>query len=648
MATDFFERQSDARRSTKWLVAMFLLAVVGMVGAVFVVAAVGTGALEEGYQQPNNHNPDLAARWSIPFGAAACTLVLITGGSWFKVAQLSGGGTTVAENVGGRRVITNTNDPVEKRILNVVEEMALASGVPVPPVYLLPDEQGINAFAAGYSPSDAVVAVTRGTAEQLSRAELQGVVAHEFSHILNGDMRLNIRLIGVLHGILLLGLIGRLLFRIASHSGRRRSKNDGAIYFILIGITLLVLGYLGTLMGGLIKAAVSRQREFLADASAVQFTRNPLGIAGALKRIGAALFGSKIEHPNAAEMSHMYFGQGVWEGFSGLMATHPPLDKRILRLDPTWNGKFPKLPATPAALTEIEGAAGLVDGSFRSDELPVEVVENAHEQVGNPTEAHRNYAQILIDRLPDEIVTAAREPYGARAVIFCLLLDQESQVREKQMAALARKMPNDVVKLTKQIAPVIDSLDARTRLPLVDMTLPALRTMAKPQYQEFTNAFLELVKADNRLALFEWTLHRVLLRHLRPQFETAKPPRVIYYGLGRLGPACSVLLSTLAYAGNAPEQAAEALADAAVHLPKAKIKLLPPEACGLVQLEAALDQLAKLAAKHRQRLVEACAAAICADDQVKVREAELLRGICDMLDCPMPPLLPGQPVRETA
>lgn len=640
MATNFFERQSEARRSTKWLVVMFVLAVVGIVGAVSAVAAAivlstGDGSRPQGLEQ----------QIGIPLAAGGATLALIVLGSLYKVASLRGGGTTVAESVGGRRIHTNTSDAVERRILNVVEEMAIASGVPVPPVYLLSDEKGINAFAAGYSPSDAVVAVTRGTAEQLTREQLQGVIAHEFSHILNGDMRLNIRLIGILHGILLLGLVGQILFRITAYSGRnsRNSKNNGAMYLFLIGLGMVIVGYLGTVMGGLIKAAVSRQREYLADASAVQFTRDPSGIAGALKRIGAAVFGSKIEHPNAAEASHMYFGQGVREGFTGLMATHPPLEKRIARLDPEWDGEFPPLPDTPSAFIEIAGAAGLVGAGPLSDRVPVGVVEDAANQVGNPTEIHRTYAHELVKRLPETIVAAVHEPYGARAVIFALLLDHDEAVRKPQLETLTRLMPPDIVKLTRELAPVVDKLDVRGRLPLVDMSLPALRAMAPPQYREFSQAFQELVQADNRVALFEWTLYRVLMRHLRPQFESARPPRVAYYSLARLGKPCSVLLSALAYAGNAPNEAAEALAEAASHLPKVKIELLPPEACRLQQLDEALTELARVAAKHRQRLVEACAAAICADDEVKIREAELLRGICDMLECPMPPLLPGQP-----
>ena len=650
MATDFFERQSNARRSTKWLVGMFVLSVIVIVSTIVGLTFFAVHSANESKQLQRAAGISDGGRineWQVPVLAGGASLALIVLGSLFKIGQLRGGGTTVAENVGGKRVSQNTTDPVERRLVNVVEEMALASGVPVPPVYLLPEEQGINAFAAGYSPSDAVVAVTRGTAEQLSRDELQGVVAHEFSHILNGDMRLNIRLIGVLHGILLLGLIGRFLLRSSFYSGNRRnSKDNSGAALLAIGLAMVVLGFVGSVCGNLIKAALSRQREYLADASAVQFTRNPGGIAGALKRIGAAVTGSRVQHSNASEMSHMYFSTGVWEGFTGLMATHPPLPKRILALEPNWNGQFPAMPTTPIALTEVAGAAGFAGASASVDEVPVEVVEQAADHVGNPTEIHRQYAFQLVRALPPEIVEAVHEPYGARAVIFALLLDETEEVRRAQMQALQETIKPDVVELTAKLAPTARQLDARVRLPLVDMSLAALRAMSKSQYVEFTAAFKKLVEADQRLGLFEWTLARVLMRHLHPQFEEAAAPRIAYYGLQRLGGPCSVLLSALAYAGNEMKEARQAFAEAAEHLPKVKLELLPTGECGLHRLDKALTELTKVSAKHRERLIDACAAAICADEEVKIREAELLRGISDMLDCPMPPLLPGQKVKK--
>ncbi len=628
MATDFFERQSVARRNTKWLVVMFALAVIGLVGTTFVATAMAVGAA--GGEIP----------LAVPIGASLGALALIGGGSAFKIAQLSGGGTVLAERLNGRRVYPNSTDPIERRLLNVVEEMALASGVPVPPVFLLAEEKGINAFAAGFSPSDAVIGVTRGTAEQLTRDQLQGVIAHEFSHILNGDMRLNLRLIGILHGILVMGLVGRSLLRIVSYGGGRSRKNDGAAYLLLIGLVFMVLGFLGLFFGSLIKAAVSRQREFLADASAVQFTRHPEGIAGALKRIGAAIFGSKLVNPRAAEASHMYFA----EGLASLFATHPPLDERIRRIDPQWDGNYPPpLPADAVVDVGTEEAAGLVGGAdVYGKSVPVEVVERAVEQVGNPGEIHRQYVQELVAAMPQPVVDAAHDPYGARAVIFATLLDRNPEIRMAQLRALDQLAEPDVFEFTRQLIPSVDLLDVRARLPLVDMTLPALRSMSEPQYRQFTQCFVSLVEADQRLGLFEWTLHQILLRHLRPQFEPVRPRLTVYYGLQQLGAPCSVLLSALArISQGADEKAFDA---GARHLPDVPLKLLPGEACGLQKLNGALVELAQAAPKQRQRLVDACAACICADATVKIGEAELLRAVCDLLDCPMPPLLPGQDV----
>ncbi len=676
MVTNFFERQSQARRYTRWLVVLFTLAVTGIVVATFLITLavmdnvnqIGTNRAfsPEGFSHGNRSSD----RWQIPLLASGTALVLILGGSLFKLAQLRGGGTVVAERLGGLRIYPNTTDPLQRRVLNVVEEMALAAGVPVPPVFFLPQEGAINAFAAGYTPSDAVVAVTRGCAEQLTRDQLQGVIAHEFSHILNGDMRLNIRLIGVLHGILLLGLLGRILLRSTAFSGRSRSRNDSAAILLLVGLAVLVLGFVGTLIGNLIKAAVSRQREYLADASAVQFTRNPGGISGALQRIGAALTGSRLKHPNASEASHMFFSTGVWEGFTGLMATHPPLPKRIRAIDPTWNGKFATARRTVQGATGRDPAVAGLAG-FSSTDLMDEIesgemadrteagitmatLQHASDQVGLMTLAHRQYAAQLARSLPEPVVKAAHEPYGARAVIFGLLLDRRPDVREVQMRKLAELASSDVVSLTALLTPDIDLIDLRARLPLIDMTLPALRAMAPPQYETFTHCFRELVAADQKIGLFEWTLQRVLLRHLQPQFQPIHPRPVRYYGLQRLVEPCSTLFSALAYSGNGTyldratptenkaEKALATFSAAARLLPEVRLRLLSPEACQLANLDQALQTLTRVSAKQRRRLIDAAAAVICADGEVQVRETELLRAISDMLDCPMPPLLPGQ------
>ncbi|MCA9259122.1 MAG: M48 family metalloprotease, partial [Planctomycetales bacterium] len=432
------------------------------------------------------------------------------------------------------------------------------------------------------------------------------------------------------------------------------------------GIILAVLGYIGTLIGGLIKAAVSRQREFLADASAVQFTRNAGGIAGALKRIGAQATGSRLQSPRAPEVSHMYFAQGVWEGFTRLTATHPPLAERIRRLEPSWNGRFPeslRLEPSPLAMSrseapksiwgtpqvqELAPTTRMRGGELQSGTAPLDVVRHAADQVGEPHELHRLYAAELIASMPSELVDAAREPYGARAVMFALLLDKSRDVRAIQLQRVEQFASGDLTKEMLRLAPFADALDARARLPLVDLALPALRALSEPQYRAFVRCFRELVAADKRVGLFEWTLHRIILRHLAPQFERKPPVRVAYYGLKQLAAECSVLLSTLALADNRIEDAPAALARGASELPDVRVSMLSRSECGLNALHKALDRLAQLAPKLRGRVVAACAACICADREVTIAEAELLRGVCDMLDCPLPPLIAGQPIEERA
>lgn len=636
---------------------MFALAVVATASAVFVLVLVLISS-QGGHPPGTSGFSAEDVQWQAPAGAAAGVLAVIAAGSLFKVAVLrAGGGRGVAEGLGGRRLLHDTAvSPAEKRLLNVVDEMAIASGTPSPPVFLL-DDSAINAFAAGYSPSDAVLGVTRGCVDQLSREELQGVIAHEFSHILNGDMRMSIRLIGVLHGILLLGLIGRLVLRTFFYSGAtynsRRSDSEsgkggaGVLVVLGIAIALLVIGSIGSLMGGLIKAAVSRQREFLADASAVQFTRNPGGIAGALKRILAASSGSQLSHPRAPEMSHMFFAQGVWEGFTLLMATHPPLPVRIRAVEPSWDGKIAE-GTRRAGQPLAEGAAGFAGEGHAGAEVSVAALDAAVDQIGDPVEQHRQYAAELIDSIPPRLRAAAGEPCGARALVYGLLLDRDPEVRAAQLAALAETADATVVELlSERLVDSIDQLEAKVRLPLIDITLPSLAAMSFPQYQRFSRSFRALVLADQRLSLFEWTLSQVLLRNLRPQFERVRSPRVKYRSLDPLSQDCGMLLSVLAYSCGDAAGTADAYRQGQELLPEAPSSLMNQEACTLDGLRDSLERIAAAAAHPRGRVVEAAAAVVCADERVTVAEAELLRGIADLLDCPMPPLLPGQTVAAT-
>lgn len=643
MATDFFQQQDVARRSTTRLVVLFALAVLAIIASVEVLLAATMGYL--------GRNPETGAvEWTavtdpqLLVMAIVGTLVVVGGGSLYKIAQLRGGGRVIAEELGGRLLTAETSDPVEQRLLNVIEEMAIASGTPTPPVYLMDREEGINAFAAGFSPDDAVLGVTLGTATQMNRDELQGVIAHEFSHILNGDMRLNIRLMGLLHGILIIGIIGYFILRMSFYTRGGRRSRDGkeGVPLIAIGAGLAVIGFAGTFFGNLIKAAVSRQREFLADASAVQFTRQPDGIAGALKKIGGFVGGSSVQNPNAPEASHMFFGRAT-SGFSAMFSTHPPLAERIRRIDPSWDGEFPE--AVPRADTglspasSVPGVSGFAGGEAAAA-TAAPGVESAVASIGRPSQAHIQYAAQLIESLPAELVAAAHEPYGARAVIYVLLLDRQVETRQRQLTHLQAAADRGVFEETLRLLPFVEHLNVRMRLPLLEITLPALRVLTSNQYGLFKQNVVELVEADDTIDLFEWSLHRILLRDLEVQHGRVQRAKVRHRSVAAVQPYSELLMSVLAYAGHRDVGAAEyAFEQARLKLDLARTRLYGRDEFGLAELDAALAHLDEAAPQVKRQVLEAAVACITADGKVTAAEAELLRAVSASMSCPMPPIM---------
>ena len=436
MAASFFENQAQARRSTRVLVLLFAVAVVAIVATVNLVVAIAYGVIAEVQPPPGASSAAVGGLGmffklvprQVYYFATAITLIAILFETTREMIALGDGGETVAQMCGGERIDQDAREPAERRLLNIVQEMAIASGVAVPPVYVLRDEAGINAFAAGYAPNQAVVAVTRGALEQLNRDELQAVIGHEFSHILNGDMRLNVRMIGVLAGILFIGAIGQFLMRMTGET-RDSSKETGKLQLVLFlaGLALLAVGYVGRIvLGRLIKAAVSRQREFLADASSVQFTRNPDGIAGALATIGGLKDGSRIQHRHAETFSHMFFAESVNLWFSSLFATHPAIEERIERVRPgfvatMYRAKRRAQPEEPVpAASGLEwgmgsaagfAAAGTVApaGEGASARLTTHgaALTRAERAVGRQGRASQvDFAAALLKRLPDALSRA--------------------------------------------------------------------------------------------------------------------------------------------------------------------------------------------------------------------------------------------------
>jgi Zn-dependent protease with chaperone function len=645
---DFFEHQERARKRTKWLVCYFAAAVILMVAVIYFALAFtvfrprGEAAME-----------DFGWLWNplLLLGAGGGTLLVILIGSLTKISELSQGGSAVATMLGGRPLSLHPTDLDEQRLRNVVEEMAIASGVPVPEIFVLDQEEAINAFAAGFSPSDAAVGVTRGSMKVLSRDELQGVIAHEFSHILNGDMRLNIRLIGLVHGILCLSIIGRILVRTAGRSsGRSSGGKKGGNPLPFIGLILLVVGMVGVFFGRLIKSAVSRQREFLADAAAVQFTRHPPGLAGALKKIGGLLQGSRLQAANAEEASHLFFGNGLRESWFNWMSTHPPLMDRIRLLEPGFDGQFPAVTTpgvaarTAAPLETAFGEPLAQPAAFAGAEIPPQSFAPSPVMASRevwPSLEQIDFAVNLVASLPEAVTAATKEPFSASALVYGLLLSPDATTREGQLHQVAAVASPAILRELNRLWPDIQTVARELKLPLAELALPALRGLSPGQFEMFTQDVQSLVSHDAEVDLFEFALQKMLLRHLAPHF--GPPPRLIvnYYVLAPLLAECAVLLSSLAHCGQGHEAAAvNAFATGAARLGVTgpELRFLPAEECGLGPVDAALTRLAELSMAMKKKLLLACAHTVAHDGVVQVAEAELLRAIADTLGCSVPPV----------
>ncbi len=624
---NFFEHQAAAKRTSSRLVILFGLAVIGIVLAVDLAVWMATGS------------PKM-----IVFASLA-TIAVIGLGSMYRIASLRGGGEPVALQMGGVPVPENTTDLNLRRLRNVVEEIAIASGVPVPKIYVLEHEAAINAFAAGYSPSDAVIAVTRGAIDRLNRDELQGVIAHEFSHILNGDMRLNIRLIGVLFGILMIGLIGRKILIYGRFSGR----NKGAGAMLVAALVAMIVGSIGLFFGRMIKAGVSRTRESLADASAVQFTRQSQGLAGALKKIGGLEEGARLnDRGDAEEVSHMLFGDGV--GFSGLFATHPPLLKRIQALEPNFRGQeLERLQARwqaspPNGLQEdiymgLDGGIGpSLPGARQQLNVTAPMVSA---QVAAPAADDYKRADTIVAAIPEALRDLASDRESVMPLLLGLLLADEEALAARQHTEIAARLGEECASHAQRIHQQLTAdLHPMLRLPLASLAFPVLRLRPRPQLDSFMDAMFAVVNADGEVSLFEYCLGRLLTVQVR---ESLDPSRYARFGRRKPGSVkreFATLLAVVAQAGHDDAASAQRayLAGMQRVLPRDHLPYAPP-ANGVQALDAVWDALDALDPLAKQVMVEAVTDAVGHDGRISVAEAELLRTICGVLHCPLPPML---------
>lgn len=626
---NFFEHQDEARKRTALLVFLFAVALICIVLTTFVAVSWALTL--------TNTEANL---WNVQglVAVAAGVSLLVASASGFKILSLSGSGAKVAEMMGGRVTSNLADDPREQMLMNVVEEMAIASGVPVPLVYVLEGEEGINAFAAGHGPEDAVVAVTTGALNAFTRDELQGVIAHEFSHILNRDVRLNTRLTGVIFGILVIAITGRMILhgmgrgRIRSSSGKGGS---GVAAGVVLGLVLMTVGYVGLFFGKLIKQAVSRQREFLADASAVQFTRNPDGLASALKRIAGWSAGSQLASSNAEEISHFFFADGMKKSWlSSLLSTHPPLSERIKRLDPAFNTDELPAPGYSASDNDTAQIAALTD-TAPVDADPQSVVES----VGTTEPERFFYDEAIVAEIPDDLRYTIESSLGAVATVYSLILVGDTQNHLLLIDLLRERCEAGVVTEVERVLPLVRQLDHFARLPTVDIAMPALRSMTIEQFDQFSDTLDMLVSSDQHLSLFEYAVRSIVTNRLSTHYGRKV---AIKHRISRqtLDDDAATILSALARIGHRKDEEAQQAFDAGLSRLSAVATDRTMRSPDSSTIDRAIARLSQIPYSSRQMVVDACAYCVLSDEEVTVEEAELLRVVIVALGCPLPPFLP--------
>ncbi|HLG18968.1 MAG TPA: M48 family metalloprotease [Bdellovibrionota bacterium] len=621
---NFFSQQDQRRKNTRTLIYLFALSLLLIHLSIYTVTV---WSLDLAHLLPGR-----TYRWWHSFLFFWVTLVngaVVLGGSLYMRRKLAPGGTAVALMLGGDLLLETAENSFEQRLKNVVEEIAIASGTPVPLVFSLPRQTSINAFAAGHTRGDAVIVVTRGALELLNRDELQGVIAHEFSHLLNGDTRLNLQMASTLYGIQVISTLGSFLIR------------TGGLPFVVLGFYLYVLGYIGVFFGRFIKYAASRQREYLADASAVQFTRNAAGISGALKKIGGLRQGSRIHHPYAESLSHLFFESAVEEPLFSFLSTHPPLADRIRTIDASFDGAYPYVESLPSPPAEESGIFPLRTRTTERIPIVAAVGENdLLRRVADPLPKHLVHAHDFLATLPPIVARAARSPSAAQHLIYALLLQDSETERTHQIAALQEEIGDANANEVAALALAVAILGPTARLPLIELSLPALRMLSMQHRKDLQRRVRVLARSDRKLSIFEFALERVLAKHLR-----ALPLRhkIQYFAVKPLLPDCEVVLSMLAYAGQSSLPAAqEAFARVGHTLSRDALGMLPLHECTLETLERSLDRLAAAPPVLKQRILTAAMLCVTADGKITEKEGELLRAIADTLDCPLPPFLATQ------
>ncbi|MEM7273610.1 MAG: M48 family metallopeptidase [Actinomycetota bacterium] len=664
---DFQTSQHEAKQNTTQLIVLLAL---GVLAIILIVSLLLVGLFWYGSGEFQFLEAFILA--------APLTTIGIVGASLVKSGQIrGGGGAYVATSLGGRQVDFNTLDPAEKQLSNIVEEIAIASGMPVPAVFVMDQEQGINAFAAGWTADNAAVAVTRGALEQLNRRELQGVIAHEFAHIRNGDMRIKTRIIGWVFGIAIVTVLGRILLHNLWWTPRSRNREDNsALVLLAVGFGLVAVGAIGSMFARMVQSAVSRQREYLADASAVQYTRDPTGIGGALLKIGGMGAENRVRAAHATEAGHLFFSSAFGSSFGSAFASHPPLEDRIRRLLPDWDGEYPApmpiqsqtsrrreanrsargrgagpfgavlpgqvaIPGMPAAGGIDPGAvvvAGLAGGGGGAG------AGNGAGRLGRPTydgptEAHIEHARSLLSLIPEQTQAFLHTRQGAVASVIGMLVAVEPDVRGAQLARAGQALQLEPAYLD-QAGQVIGRLHRSLQLPAIDIALHSIRETPYEFKLVLADTIRDIEATRPDQDLFRWMLRRVMLRHLADQHDDGSSVRT--RSLDELRAEAALVLAIVAWFNSSGSDQTQSAYDAALAAIGSPAQPVPPvEALTFDRLDVALDQLVDLDRPGREAFVNGATAAVLHDDRTTVEEAELVRVVADAVRLPVPPLLPA-------
>ena len=629
---NFFQAQERAKRNTSYLIFLFALSVIFLIAITVLFLAVVFLYSSDITLSEIMQNPALFISKDLIIGVSIVVMTVVGGGSLYKYFALSSGGKAIALSMGGELVVRNKASANEEMLLNVVDEMAIASGISTPEVYLLKDD-AINAFAAGFTFDDVVIGVTQGCINRLNRDELQGVIAHEFSHIFNADMKLNINLVAMLHGILLIGLIGKFMFKSVfygnhyKHNSDGSKKNNSALYLLGVGGGLMAIGYGGTLLGNLIKASVSRNREYLADATAVQYTRYPDGIAGALKKIG--YYSSAISSPQAETYSHFYFASAL----DSLFATHPPLATRIRRIDRSFNGNYEEALGKLKSDKDKRGRNKSGKRTKAKDYFSKIAVASVISNVGSVDEQVVEDISTQIKELPKTLKDRVDEPLGAQAILLALVYNSKYKV--ELFYALHKANPYLLHEFTNLLDEGHYDIKKYAHI-LVELSLNPLKNLSLEQYKVFKELMNVFIDADKIVSIYEWSVFYNISRPLEINLEIHKIPKAIHSHIGAVKKEVEVLYSMLAFHQSKDETVAKDAFDQTKKEIKAgALNYISSKEINHTDFLNSVKELERLKPPMQLRVFEGLIYLAKIDKKISIVERNLLNALSKMMQIPL-------------